>query len=145
MSSRRVSLVATGAAVLALVWQYHSKSLFGAGPLAIGAQGVAVLLMLWARVTFGRRSFHAAADPTAGGLVTHGPYALVRNPIYAAVILFSWAGVAAHPSLASAAGGAVVAGAMLVRIHAEESFLRARFPEYAAYERRVKRLVPLLF
>jgi protein-S-isoprenylcysteine O-methyltransferase Ste14 len=41
-----------------------------------------------ARVTFGRRSFHAAANPTAGGLVTTGPYRLIRHPIYTAACLF---------------------------------------------------------
>ena len=48
--------------------------------------------MVAARITFGRRSFHAAANPTEGGLVTTGPYAYIRHPIYAAILYFVWAG-----------------------------------------------------
>jgi len=44
--------------------------------------------MLWARLTFGGRSFHAGANPTAGGVVTTGPYRFVRHPIYAAILYF---------------------------------------------------------
>ena len=59
-------------------------------------QVAAVLLMVWARMTFGRRSFHAAANPTAGGLVTWGPYRYWRHPIYSAILLFLWSGVLSH-------------------------------------------------
>jgi hypothetical protein len=63
--------------------------LFTAQPIAIALQLIAVALMVLARVTFGRRSFHAAANPTAGGLVTTGPYRIIRHPISAAC-LFGW-------------------------------------------------------
>ena len=51
------------------------KSVFANSPLAIAVQIEAALLMIWARLTFGMRSFHLAANPTAGGLVTTGPIA----------------------------------------------------------------------
>ena len=54
--------------------------------------------MLWARLTFGWRSFHAGARPTEGGIVTRGPYHWVRHPIYLAILLFTWAGVASRPN-----------------------------------------------
>ena len=50
------------------------RSLFGTGPVTIALQFAAALLMLWARYTFGMRSFHGTANPTSGGLVTNGPY-----------------------------------------------------------------------
>jgi len=145
MTSARLSILATVAAVLALLWLCSIRGLFGDGPISIGLQVAAALLMVWARLTFGLRSFHAAANPTEGELVTRGPYALVRNPIYAAVCLFTWAGVTSHFGAVSALCGVVVVGAMLVRVFAEEKLLRAQFPEYAAYAQRVKRLVPFVF
>jgi protein-S-isoprenylcysteine O-methyltransferase Ste14 len=145
MTGPRISLLATAAAVLALVRMFYTNSVFGTGPISIGLQVAAVLLMAYARITFGLRSFHAAANPTEGGLVTHGPYAFVRNPIYAAVILFTGTAVAVHPSVENTLLGLVVAVAMLVRIHFEEKLLRAHYREYADYERRVKRLVPFVF
>lgn len=146
MSWARISLVGLVAAVLALVRLCYTNSIFGVGPISISLQVAAALLMLYARLTFGMRSFHAAANPTEGELVTHGPFAFVRNPIYAAAISFTWVGVAVHWNLENAILGLVVAAGMLVRILAEEKLLHARYgAEYAGYQKRVKRLVPWIF
>ena len=67
------------------------RAVVSVNPLVIACQAVAVFLMLWSRVTFGRRSFHASATPTDGGLVTIGPYRFLRHPIYGSVCLFAWA------------------------------------------------------
>ena len=142
----KISMIAFLVAVAALIGLISRSELFDPNPITIGLQVLAALFMFWARLTFGMRSFHAAANPTEGGLVTNGPYALVRNPIYAAVILFSWASVGAHPNLVSLALRLVITGGMLVRIFFEERELRAHFKEpYEAYCKRVKRLVPDVF
>jgi protein-S-isoprenylcysteine O-methyltransferase Ste14 len=123
----------------------YSHSLFSASPLVIGLQVAAAALMAWARVTFGRRSFHAAADTTAGGLVTSGPYRYLRNPIYTSLLLFCFAGAGAHLSRWSALLALAVLAGALARIVAEERFLRIRYPEYAEYAARTKRMVPYVF
>src|SRR5437867_12746354 len=84
--------------VLRIVGLAMTPALFSPNPLIIGAQVAAAALMVWARIAFGRRSFHATATPTAGGLVTSGPYRSIRHPIYTAGCLFSTAGALAHPS-----------------------------------------------
>lgn len=112
---------------------------------AIVLQLLAVALMLWARKTFGRRSFHASADPTEGGLVTTGPYHFIRHPIYTAVCLFAWASVLGTPSVRTALFAAVVTVGALARIVCEESLLREQFSAYAAYSRRTKRMIPFVF
>src|SRR2546428_12785481 len=93
-------------------------------------------LMLWARITFGRRSFHLAANTTEGELVTTGPFRYVRNPIYCAVCLFTWTGAFAHFSWPSMAFAALVLLSALARIYSEETFLKARYPGYANYAAR---------
>ena len=45
-----------------------TRNLFSTSPLVIAVQVMAFLLMLLARLSFGRRSFHRAANPTEGGL-----------------------------------------------------------------------------
>jgi protein-S-isoprenylcysteine O-methyltransferase Ste14 len=101
--------------------------------------------MLWARKTFGLRSFHAAASPSEGGLVTTGPYRWWRHPIYASILYFVWAGqVQAPTALAIALAVAATLG-LFLRMLLEERFLTATYPEYPQYARRAKRLVPFVF
>lgn len=121
------------------------KSIFSDSLIVIALQGAAAALMVWARVTFGRRSFHATADPTAGGLVTDGPYRFIRHPIYTAVCVFVLAGVAAHPSPVAYALAALVVIGAVGRVVAEETLLREKYPAYADYSKRTARMVPFVF
>ncbi len=122
-----------------------ARSLFSPSAPVIVVQVVALLLVLWARVTFGRRSFHFAANPTEGGLATTGPYRFIRHPIYTGICLFVTAGVAAHRSGTGVLlAGLVVSGA-LVRLFCEERLVRLRYPEYRAYAARTWRMIPYVF
>jgi protein-S-isoprenylcysteine O-methyltransferase Ste14 len=121
------------------------RSILSPSPIVIAVQVAALALITWARVTFGRRSFHVSADPTEGRLVTNGPYHYIRNPIYAAVCLFSWAGIAAHLSFASVGCGLLILGSTLVRISCEETLLKAHFPDYAQYAANTPRLIPFVY
>jgi protein-S-isoprenylcysteine O-methyltransferase Ste14 len=138
----QVGFVVAVLALLGLLWR---GALLAGDPLTAVLQIAAVALMLWARVVFGRRSFHASANPTEGGLVTRGPYRFIRHPIYAAVLLFLVAGVASHFSLVSALLLVVAAGGIGVRIAAEEHFIVERYPEYVGYAARTKRLIPFVY
>ncbi|MEO7158403.1 MAG: isoprenylcysteine carboxylmethyltransferase family protein, partial [Vicinamibacterales bacterium] len=90
-----LSVVAFALMVGGVVGLFYMGSLFQPLRAVIGVQALATLLMLWARVTLGKRSFHAAATPTAGGLVNTGPYRYIRHPIYTAVMFFVWPGAIA--------------------------------------------------
>jgi len=80
--------------------------------------------------------------PEARSLVTSGPYAFARHPLYAVemlciagnAILFlqPWAGVLA----------ALVAALQVARSVFEERVLGDAYPEYAGYRARVKRFIP---
>jgi protein-S-isoprenylcysteine O-methyltransferase Ste14 len=140
ISSGAFIVVAAAIATLVLVHGFA-----GRGVVGLATQGAGVALLLWARFTFGRRSFHAAANPTAGGLVTNGPYRYIRNPIYAGGLIVVAAGVASHPSLVNGALGAVVLAGLLIRIRCEERLLTVTYPEYAAYRARTGALLPIAF
>ncbi|HVH25730.1 MAG TPA: isoprenylcysteine carboxylmethyltransferase family protein [Vicinamibacterales bacterium] len=129
----------------ALVTLYLTRSLFSLHPMVIAPQLAAIALMMWARLTFGRRSFHVTAAPTEGGLVTTGPYRYIRHPIYAAVCLFVSAGALAHPSLIAGACATLVIGGSIIRLLAEERLLARRYSEYGAYAASTKRMVPYVF
>jgi protein-S-isoprenylcysteine O-methyltransferase Ste14 len=148
MSPRLNSVAATLILMAAVVTLVLQHTFFSKMTVGIAIQVAAALLMLWARMTFGARSFHAAANPTQGGLVTSGPYRYWRHPIYAAVLIFVWTGVltqGGRPELLPVLLAVVATITTGIRIMSEEKLLRATFPEYAAYSMRTKRLIPFVF
>jgi protein-S-isoprenylcysteine O-methyltransferase Ste14 len=142
---KTVSILGYLLMVAGLAGLLATHSLLSGSPVVIAIQALALGLMAWARITFGGRSFHAAADPTAGGLVTRGPYRFIRHPIYSAVVLFSFAGAFAHASVPAVGLAFVVLLGALVRMLLEERLLLARYPEYADYAARTKRMLPWIF
>jgi protein-S-isoprenylcysteine O-methyltransferase Ste14 len=121
------------------------RKLFSASPFVCSFQVAALLLFLWARVTFGRRSYHVVADPTEGGLVTDGPYRYIRHPIYTAMCVFSLAGLAGHWTWNAAVFGGLVLASAVIRIFCEEALVTARYPEYAQYAARTWRMIPYVY
>src|SRR6185295_7965031 len=91
------SLVAFGFAVLGIIFLWEKNYIFSKNPITIVIQLCSAGLMIWARITFGLRSFHATANTTKGGLVTSGPYRWFRHPIYAAIIYFFAACIISFP------------------------------------------------
>jgi len=142
MNLRFASLAGFVVAVLVIIVLVLRESILAVGLVAIIVQALAVLLMFWARVIFGRRSFHATADPTDGGLITSGPYHYLRHPIYAAVLYFLWAGILSHLSLWNVLLGFLATTGLFIRIFAEERLLTEKYPSYSEYAVRTKRIIP---
>lgn len=144
MNLRIASILGYILMVAGLVALLILKSLL-ADSIIIGLlQICGVAFMIWARVTFGKRSFHLGADPTEGGLVTSGPYRLVRHPIYTAVLLFTVAGVVTRLSIDSIIWTIVLIAGVVLRVYTEETLVSLRYPEYAEYAARTKRIIPFV-
>lgn len=131
--------------IVALAVLYATRNLFSLHPIAIGLQVLAVALMIWARLAFGRRSFHASADPTAGGLVRTGPYRFIRHPIYTSACLFGLGGIVAHWSLLSVGLGVLLFLGGLARMFCEEHLVKQKYPGYVEYSKVTKRMIPFVF
>jgi protein-S-isoprenylcysteine O-methyltransferase Ste14 len=82
--------------------------------------------------------------PEARGLVTTGPYRLVRHPVYLGELGACAGLVIAAPSTVNLVAALAFAGAQAVRMGLEEAALTAEFPEYEAYAAQTPRLVPRL-
>lgn len=124
------------------------------GPLAVPpAASLAALALCLAGMALVVRvslfNHYAAATVTVEEgqtVVSTGPYARVRHPMYAAVLLWFMATPAALGSLWGLAPAVLLAGMIVIRLLYEERYLRQHLPGYTEYCRHVRyRLVRHLF
>lgn len=140
-------------AVAALIWliaigldrRAHASDV----PLALQAAGLAMYLLSTALImwVFRENSFAAPVVKVQAErhhrVISSGPYAFVRHPMYSGIMLFfvgvplllgSWWGLASAPAFAIL---------FAIRARIEERALVEGLPEYAGYAARVRyRLVP---
>src|SRR3989440_1165056 len=100
--------------------------------------------MLWALYSLSYLRNRFSIGPEARGLVTSGPYAVVRHPVYLGEIVAGFGLVL--PTLFSlhAVVFAIFLAAQLLRIRFEEHLLANAYPTYEVYARRTPRLIPFL-
>jgi protein-S-isoprenylcysteine O-methyltransferase Ste14 len=121
----------------------HPGSYHPGWGVAVGfwVQVAGLLLWAWALSKLGRSFGVVAADR---GLVTRGPYALVRHPLYTAYMIGGIGYLMQSPSVWNAVVDLIAVTWQIVRINAEERHLDS--PDYAAYRDRVRwRLCPGLW
>jgi protein-S-isoprenylcysteine O-methyltransferase Ste14 len=80
--------------------------------------------------------------PEARGLVTRGPYKIVRHPVYLGELAACAGLMVAAPTTRNLVVAAVFAAAQAVRMRLEEKELADQFPEYRRYAAETPRLVP---
>ncbi len=137
-------LVAAQFALLAwLIWPLTAQA-WSLPALALLA--CALALGLWTLAHNRPGNFNIRPEPKPSGrLVTGGPYRYVRNPMYSAVLLFAAAEVVAYDDPWKILCWLALALVLLTKALLEERGLRALFPGYAAYARRVRRFIPGVF
>lgn len=124
----------------ALEWTWFSS-------IALGVALAGTLLRAWAVAHLGRFFTWHVRVQSGQQVISTGPYGLVRHPAYTGAWLL-YVGVLLG---ISATIGATLMGVFLLfgfvrRMRYEESLMRETFGDaYAAYCRRVKRLVPLIW
>ena len=104
-----------------------------------------LLFFIWARFTLGRNWSGLVTFKGGHELITSGPYAFVRHPIYTGLLAMVVATVTVLGHIAGIIAMPFVIVSLWVKLRSEEKLMLQKFPnEYAAYSRRVKRLIPFL-
>ena len=145
MNLKVASLIAFGVALIGVFYLIDKNYIFSKNPISIIIQTCAVGLMIWARLTFGVRSFNASANATTGKLVTNGPYHFLRHPIYAALIYFFIASIISFPFVETIAAVGLIVTGLSVRMILEEKSLLVAYDDYAEYSKKTKRIIPFVF
>lgn len=111
---------------------------------ALTAAGL--VFTVWARRHIGRNWSAIVTLKQGHELVTSGPYALVRHPIYTGLLLAFAGSALAVGEWRGIVAVAIVFASLWRKLRLEECWMRERFGKaYDEYARRVKALVPFLF
>ncbi len=115
----------------------------GRSAVGIALIVLALVLGVAASLSLGRNLTPYPKPVTAGTMIEHGPYRLVRHPIYTAVII-GMVGIAIRGGSWVAVGLALgLIPFFLAKSSFEERHLAEHYPGYAAYQQRVtRRLIP---
>jgi protein-S-isoprenylcysteine O-methyltransferase Ste14 len=117
----RVVGIAAGAAL----------ALAGVGLFAWGARILGHLFSIW------------VAPRPAGHVITTGPYRMVRHPVCAGQVLIAFGYALMRGSVPAVALAMVYLAVVLLKVTREEAWLRATYPDYAAFAAHTRhRLLP---
>ena len=120
---------------------YMSLGSIGGGVLFLAG----ILLAATGAINLGRNLTPLPQPKENGTLIVTGAYRLVRHPIYSGItfVAFGW-GLWLHSWLTI--GYALLLFAFFdIKSRREERWLVEKFPEYAAYRNRVRKLIPFVY
>lgn len=113
----------------------------------LAVQTIGIVLCLWSIFAMGLGNFNAQPEvkPRAV-LIRKGPYSILRNPMYAGLLIFFGAGLLDDfnwPGLLVFLALGITFG---MKIRDEERFLTRRFGEdYLSYKSKTFRMIPYVF
>jgi protein-S-isoprenylcysteine O-methyltransferase Ste14 len=113
----------------------------------LAAYGTGFLVMAWALVALGRNyQLGGNAPRPDDGMVSAGPFRLVRHPMYAAALAIALGLACLTQSLAFLTVFIIYLALIFPLIAIEEKRLQDAYGErYAAYRQKVKKLVPFVY
>jgi protein-S-isoprenylcysteine O-methyltransferase Ste14 len=128
-----------------LPWLYLQLWPSGYWPFWLGAAitVAGLLFAVWARDHLGRNWSHSVTIKQGHELITSGPYALVRHPIYTGILIGFFGMAIAISQVRGFIALVLVFLGFWLKLRIEEKWMRSQFGEtYATYARQTAALVP---
>lgn len=115
----------------------------GVPPLGLLLVLIGLGFAVWARIVLGSNWSGTVAVKENHVLITRGPYAWVRHPIYSGFLLALLGTALVLEKFQWLLATGLALPATWLKLRAEETFMRETFGEqYASYQQRVKALIP---
>ena len=112
--------------------------------LAIELSGAA--LGIWAILSMGIGRFNIIPDPKEGsGLVTRGPYRLIRHPMYLSLLLLTLPLIVADFIWWRGLFWLLLLIDLILKLNYEETLLEKKLDGYSEYRRHSYRLIPFIY
>lgn len=129
-------------------WLYIQLWPAGFWPFWLGAAVTVagLLFAIWARVHLGRNWSSSVTIKEGHELITSGPYAMARHPIYTGILTGFLGTVIALSQMRGLIAFVLIFLVLWLKLRREEQWMRSQFGEtYAAYAHKTASLVPYLF
>lgn len=124
----------------------HNRPIIGLDPLGVAVFLLGLTIEISARRALGKHFSVKIRTTENQMLVQSGPYRFIRHPIYLGVILVYFSAAIAWESAYGALIILPIIPLLQRRIIIEEKVMALRFgDEYAAYAKKTKRLIPLVY
>jgi protein-S-isoprenylcysteine O-methyltransferase Ste14 len=108
--------------------------------------GLSGFLAFWAMGAMKRGNFNIVPYPVEKGImVSHGPYKVIRHPMYTSIFIFALALLAGQPDYYKLAISLLLLADLIVKMLFEETLLCGHYPGYKAYMKKTKRVVPFVW
>lgn len=115
-------------------------------PAVLVVELAGLALGIWAVFSMGLGNFKITPDPQQDAhLVARGPYALIRHPMYTALLVFALGLVLTMPTPFRVALWLALLIDLLLKINYEEKLLVAKFPDYLGYKIGTRKLIPFVY
>ena len=131
-----------------LGWLYVQLWPSGIWSFAVGAAVTVagLLFAVWARQHLGSNWSRSVTIKQDHELITTGPYALVRHPIYTGILTGFLGTAIALSQVRGVIGFVLVFLVLWAKLRMEEQWMRSQFKEtYATYAHQTSALVPYIF
>lgn len=142
--SRSFHLLLVALQLLCIAYMLFTGPLFPHSFFLLVPYSCAILFALWAMVEMKFNFTILPSLPEGRKLITTGPYALVRHPMYTSLLAIILTLVMNEFSEKRLAVWAVLFAVLMAKSEVEERILGERFPEFSDYKKSTKRLIPFL-